>query len=204
MKTFNIPVRILMIAVILLIPKPAFSLVAEMRTMPYGLPQPKYYSGAWVSNSDDIFAIDLTLEGVIPDPYEHWVMHAGEPFYMYEWGQPSNNLLLFCDEYYSAATVTFFKEGSDWIASVFSHGTTDTLNLGQDRLFGFFFGSKNDPLLTYQLERSSSDSYTLTANLDNSVMIVSLSDVTPAPLPGAVWLLGSGLAGLITVRKRKK
>lgn len=38
-------------------------------------------------------------------------------------------------------------------------------------------------------------------NLD-VVMVVTSDEFTPTPIPGAVWLLGSGLVGLVGLRKR--
>jgi hypothetical protein len=39
---------------------------------------------------------------------------------------------------------------------------------------------------------------------DAGAFLVRPANVTPTPIPGAIWLLGSGLAGLIGARKKKK
>ena len=40
--------------------------------------------------------------------------------------------------------------------------------------------------------------------LDSAVYISSLSGVNPVPVPAAVWLLGSGLMGLVGIARRKR
>ena len=63
---------------------------------------------------------------------------------------------------------------------------------------------------------SSTRDYMILSQLDARIIQVALqppidsvgwllvSDVTPVPLPAAVWLMGSGLLGLIGVARRKK
>jgi hypothetical protein len=47
---------------------------------------------------------------------------------------------------------------------------------------------------------------TLTFNFQNDQSVFHLDDVsaTPTPIPAAVWLFGSGLLGLIGVRRRAR
>jgi len=43
-----------------------------------------------------------------------------------------------------------------------------------------------------------------TLGQSGSYNVLLVRDGSPVPIPGAVWLLGSGLAGLITIRRKKK
>lgn len=245
MKCFKILTMILMFIVSILMTSPAVSsVVAYMPKRPIPKkPLPLYpipidYSGAWLPNSDDIFAIDLTPTNIVktPHPFLAWDLQQSGAFYLYDWGEPSNNLLLFERGAYAAATVNFDQNGDGWIASVIRDGSTYTLNLGEDQLFGFFFGSSDAPLLDYQLRPNGEDSYLLLASLPiplpplrpypplppypptplyssdlhvepslyiSSRMIVSVSDAAPVPLPPAIWLFGSGLAGLVGINRRR-
>ncbi len=55
----------------------------------------------------------------------------------------------------------------------------------------------NDPSHAGQAVKLDSDFY-------NSFTITNISHAEVVPIPGAVWLLGSGLLGLVVVRRRKR
>jgi hypothetical protein len=63
------------------------------------------------------------------------------------------------------------------------------------------------PYTQYMFTATASDvSSTLAFNFQEDQSVYHLDDVsaTPTPIPAAVWLLGSGLAGLVGIRRRKE
>lgn len=150
------------------------------------------YDGAWLANDDDFFAIDIT-PGAPP-----------ATFYMYDWGDTSNNLAIIADGHYDHGTVYLTADAGNWHADLTPGG--HSLALGSDGLFGFFFDGSSSPPpadTSYLLEMSGTDSYLLTKD----AMRVVISDAAPAPvpLPPTIVLFGSGLLGLVaTGHARKK
>ena len=67
------------------------------------------------------------------------------------------------------------------------------INLSLSSFIGVDLASISDVLFSYE------------ADLANDISIDFISvDATPTPIPGAVWLLGSGLVGLVGLRRKKK
>jgi hypothetical protein len=61
------------------------------------------------------------------------------------------------------------------------------------------------PYTMYQFTATATDAYsTIAFNFMNDPSVYHLDnvDVTPTPIPAAFWLLGSGLAGLVGIRRR--
>ncbi len=88
------------------------------------------------------------------------------------------------------------KDGSDdWWAI----NTSDfVLNLGSSIAFGFYFES---PEYKYEFEKNTETTFFLY----DGVMEVILTDVAPlhAPVPATILLFGSGLLGLVGMKRRK-
>jgi len=61
------------------------------------------------------------------------------------------------------------------------------------------------PFVTASISRSSADiSYILAGGLNAEALFLDNLQVNAVPVPGAVWLFGSGLIGLIGVARRKR
>ncbi len=90
-------------------------------------------------------------------------------------------------------TVTFSHDGTNWTAT----NTYGNLTLGSYLYFGFKF----DSLPTYNYY-GSGDMWYFDDGSGTAGVTVSAADVRPVPIPAAALLLGSGLVGLFTIRKK--
>ncbi len=102
--------------------------------------------------------------------------------------------------------------GSD-ISRVYFQGGTPTMTVGGNPVPLTWVVNNNNPsgatldLFFFNNPVLPSQSATFTVYTDNTADRVNFGmlfypTVTPIPIPGAVWLLGSGLAGLISLRRR--
>jgi hypothetical protein len=102
-----------------------------------------------------------------------------------------------------------------WV-DIFSIGTAGGANInGTANLSNIAYGGSNADLLalfnggsgiqtmTYQF--TTPQSLTQLFTTSSSVTSTSFSgNITPVPVPAAVWLFGSGLLGLVGIARRKK
>ncbi len=161
------------------------------------------YSGAWAPNSDDIFGITLTVP---TPPTPGWTLG------IYDYGNLAGGELPFLFNAPNMMQTIYFTEdvtgGSGWYASAMPGATgPGALSLGLTTDFGFVFRQPGSPaFLSYDVQMTGPDSYILNS-LPPGVpggMSVALHDANPVPIPGAVWLLGSGLLGLVGIRRKKR
>ena len=100
-----------------------------------------------------------------------------------------------------------------WIGSIFfSFGTSGGANFtGEANLSNIVYGGSNPDLLA--LFNGGSGVQTLTYQFGASKSLTDLftdgestsfsGNITPVPVPAAVWLFGSGLLGLVGIARRK-
>jgi len=160
-----------------------------------------FYNSAWEPNDLDVFVIDVASSG-----------QPGDGFYMFDSGATPNtasDLLIFNDGPFNAATVYFTQVGGTWYASLNPGGTSD-LTLGNTTTFGFYFydASTGSTNTGYDVSVTTpNEAYILTDDQSggsSTGMKVSVSDVRPVPIPGALWIFGSGLIGLVGIRRKLK
>ena len=107
------------------------------------------------------------------------------------------------------AEVLFTPDGNDWLLS----SAQDTLLLADARLTdssSFIIAVSDDSgtswtsNLTAVQDPISADLYYLIfTDITEGNNLVILTDVTPVPLPAAVWMFSSALLGIITVARRR-
>ncbi len=93
--------------------------------------------------------------------------------------------------------VAFTASGGSWTATV--DGTGNSLSLGDSPVFhlGFFDGSST--WMTDTGYSGDNSSYVISFGAD----YVTQVDADPVPVPGAVWMLASGLLGFFFIRRRR-
>ena len=98
------------------------------------------------------------------------------------------------DNQYNSVT---FDDGASLISNGVSSYTVDTTNNDHDLNFYFY----NDPI-------GQNESVTFQVYTNNTSGQLPLFGMTiapsPVPLPGAVWFLASGLAGIFGISRKKK
>lgn len=174
MKGKRILLGIMMVAALLILARPAIS-------------NADTYDGAWLPNSDDMFAINIDFD----------TAYSLNAFYMYDWGYENNDLEIVTDDGFDKATVFFTHSGNDnWYASLEKGGTE--LLLGDTLDFGFYFSDGTNNYDSYVLTPpSSGDSYTLS----QVGMTVIVHDAAPVPIPETALLLTSGIFALVAIRR---
>lgn len=103
----------------------------------------------------------------------------------------------------------YSKEGNTW-AQITNGGDkqTESFTVGNNEFFYLkFVGGNNDDkrLETYNI---TNPTYWFAFNQPwdgngDPTTCVAFIEGSPVPIPGAVWLFGSGLLGLVGIRKRK-
>ena len=131
-------------------------------------------------------------------------------FYMYDWNNTDNNLLLFDaeDDFLDVVNVKFVINDDSW--SAYNESTSESIDLGPTKEFGFYF-----------FDGSVDTQYTVTPFLDGYIltngefppiingdsddqMAVGIFNADPVPIPASALLLGSGMVGLIAFGQRMR
>ncbi len=146
----------------------------------------------WSRTNDDV-----NLFGVKYNP-----AGTADSFYLYSDYTGGSLQLLSLDEDFVDWQNIYFSEinGSWWahLADTFVVGGSQQLNLGTDLQFGFFFDT---PGSFYTYEKQEKNVY----SLQNDTVVVNATDIAPlhAPVPATILLFGSGLLGLVGMKRRK-
>jgi len=102
------------------------------------------------------------------------------------------------DDAAPGTTATFTPTGNYAFFFITPDGTWQTYGNGTGANFALFNGGGG----TYWL--GMEDESLASSDKDYNDMIVEISPVSSVPVPAAIWLLGSGLLGLVGVRRRFK
>ena len=144
------------------------------------------YSGAWQPTDDDAYLLKLSLT------------NPGS-LYLYDYFNPEERLLVFGDGFLGATLLYFTETG----AGAWSAYTSPTGDSVESSSFGFAFSAGGDSWIDQYGLFGTSGAYGL-YNLETA-MLVLVHDMAPAPvpIPPALLLLGSGLIGIVSLRRRK-
>ncbi len=151
------------------------------------------YSGPWQTTDTQSSTYTISFLGDLSSGWSFGVYDIGAGI--------SPSTLVLIDQ--SSTYATFFVNNHVLnVTQGLSSGQNFALSSSND-WFGFYFSDGSSNYYTYQFDSAGpvnqwllkmSDSY-------NAGGPVIASDVAPVPIPGAVWLLGSGLLGLIAIRR---
>jgi hypothetical protein len=178
MKHYKVLLCAMAVAVICAMPISAAACIFE----PPGISNP--YSGAWQPTDDDALFLKLSLT------------NPGS-LYLYDFTNPENRLLVFADGFI-ATTLLYFNETVDGTWNAFTSPEGDSL---ESSSFGFAFSMGPDSWIDQYGLFGTSGAYGLYEL--QTKMLVLIHDMQPVPIPPAVLLLGSGLIGVVSLRRRK-
>jgi hypothetical protein len=154
------------------------------------------YSGAWETTDTQSSAYTISLLGNLSNGWSFGVYDIAAA------GNPSSLTLIDSTNTIS----TFYVDGSNtlWVTQGISSGNTLSLTSSNGG-FGFYFSDGSTDYFTCQYSAGPVNQWLLKmADSFAAGGPVITSDVNPVPIPGAFWLLGSGLFGLVAVRRGKK
>lgn len=140
-------------------------------------------STPWVPNDGDVNGVRLS---------------GTEDLYIYDKDDGISDNLLFVGAT-GSGTVYFTLDSGTWYAGLTPGAKT--LDLGPTNRFGFFFGNPSNPVnYSYSVVYPDKIYRLISAN---STVLIEV-DAKPVPVPGAAFLLGSGLLGLLGIRTRRQ
>lgn len=153
------------------------------------------YSGAWETTDTQSSAYTISLFGDLS---------TGWSFGVYDIGDDTNPSALTLIN--SANTFsTFYIDSSNSlnVTQGMSSGSSFSLT-SSSGYFGFYFSDSSTNYYTYEFDSAGPvNQWLLKMASDYSAGgPVIASDVNPVPIPGAVWLLGSGLIGIVGIRRK--
>ncbi len=152
------------------------------------------YSGAWEITDTQSSAYTLSWLG----------LGTGWSFGVYDIAGGITSTLALVDS--TNAFSTFYVDGGNTLQVTQGMSNGSSLSLSSaSGWFGFYFSDGSTDYYLYQYDSAGPVNQWLLKMADPSAGgPVIVSDVTPVPIPGALWLFGSGLLGLVAVRRRKK
>jgi hypothetical protein len=148
---------------------------------------------AWMPNATSggvIFNLDLS-RGV----------DLNNSLYIYDYNFTDAKMLVLGDGRHSNASVYFRKIGDNWYAGLseyFTSTTTGILDLGLTSDFGFSFQINDVNYLNYSYFQEDQGYVLDNENTGWSVFTTA----QPVPIPASFLLLGAGIVGLVTIRRR--
>jgi hypothetical protein len=158
--------------------------------------EPSHFIGLWNSTGSLLASATVNEDGVRPTGFA------------YHWANITSTTLKAGQKYYVGAVM-----GSDYYTaqvpeSIFGQAPTPFANLqvnsgityGSDAFYYLKDGESANQLTfgSASIGNGLNDPNTIIGGFGANI------DVTPTPIPAAAWLLGSGLLGLVGIRRRNK
>jgi hypothetical protein len=147
------------------------------------------YAGAWEATDDSVFLVSISA--------------GSGSVYLYDFDDPERMLEVISNGLFSS--ITFYQDEGNWFARDLTVPEASSLALGSDPLFGLYF-SDPDGLAwypDYDLAEMAGAYLLYERNTGTGLLVHDAEPFTSdIPLPGAVLLLGSGLIGIVGMRRK--